>query len=127
MKPARLEDNMENTQHLEPLWFDADLYTVGSPCQPWSFAGSKEGATDLRGSLMALIPAQIDKHKPRSFLAENVFGLMSLFPKEFNWLIQTLRNIQLPNGQPCALALLNFFFALKKNDSVHHIREVMPS
>lgn len=101
VKPQRLEDNMENTQHLPALWFDADLYTAGSPCQSWSVAGSKEGASDCRGGLMALIPFQIKKHKPRSFVAENVKGLMTLFPKEFNWLIQTLRSIELPNGQPC--------------------------
>ena len=92
---------MENTQSLEPLWFDADLYTVGSPCQPWSVAGDKDGASDCRGSLMALIPFQINKHKPRSFISENVKGLMILFPKEFNWLIESLRSIVLPNGQPC--------------------------
>ena len=92
---------MENTQHLEPIWFDADLYTVGSPCQSWSLAGSRGGASDGRGSLMALIPFQIKKHKPRSFVSENVKGLTQLFPNEFNWLIAALRSIQLPNGQPC--------------------------
>ena len=97
---------MENTKDLEPLWFDSDLYTVGSPCQSWSLAGSKGGAQDERGGLMALIPAQVAKHQPRSFLAENVKGLMTLFPKEFNWLVQTLRDIKLPNGQPCRLSFV---------------------
>jgi len=92
---------MENTRDLEPVWFDVDLYTVGSPCQSWSVAGVKEGASDCRGGLMAFIPYQIKKHKPRSFVAENVKGLLSLFPNEFNWLIETLRGIELPNGQPC--------------------------
>lgn len=92
---------MENTRHLGPVWFDADLYTVGSPCQPWSVAGGKDGASDCRGTLMALIPFQVEKHKPRSFMSENVKGLVSLFPAEFNWLIERLRSIALPNGQPC--------------------------
>eukprot|EP00435_Cladocopium_sp_Y103_P063112 s225_g24.t1 len=100
-EPKRLENNMENTKHLEPLWLDADLYTIGSPCQSWSVAGAKGGASDVKGSLMALIPYQITKHKPRSFISENVKGLMSLFPKEFNWLIESLRAIRLANGEPC--------------------------
>ena len=52
---------MENTRDLEPVWFDVDLYTVGSPCQSWSVAGVKEGASDCRGGLMAFIPYQIKK------------------------------------------------------------------
>ena len=100
---------MENTLHLGRVWFDVDLYAVGSPCQSWSLAGSKSGAADSRGGLMALIPFQIEKHKPRSFISENVKGLPSLFPKEFNWLIQALRDIQLPNGEQCLLSCFRMF------------------
>ena len=101
VKPERLEANMENTSQLPALWFDVDLYTVGCPCQSWSLAGLKLGAQDPRGSLTALIPHQVDKHKPRSFVSENVKGLMTMFPKEFNWLVQSLRDIKLPNGALC--------------------------
>lgn len=50
---------------------------------------------------MAHVPAQIVKHKPKSFIAENVLGLLQLFPKQFNWLIQTLRGLRDERGTPC--------------------------
>ena len=92
---------MENTSKLPAIWFDSDLYTVGSPCQPWSLAGARAGPSDTRGGLLKLIPQQVDKHKPRSFTVENVVGLMTQFPEDFNELVQSLRDIKLPSGMEC--------------------------
>ena len=86
------------------LWEDCDLYAVGFPCQSFSLAGKKQGVQDPRGQLMAHVPAQIQRHKPKSFLVENVLGLMQLFPKQFNLLVETLRALRDSSNQLCYLA-----------------------
>lgn len=53
---------------------------------------------------MAFVPAQIDRQKPRSFLVENVLGLLQIFPRHFNLLLETLRNLKDSSGEICFLA-----------------------
>ena len=107
-----LQDDMLNTRDLPSLWFDADLYAVGSPCQPWSVAGLRDGGQCDKGTLLAAIPYQVEKHKPKSFLVENVLGLLQLFPESFNWLVDGLRGISLPNGTPCYSSSVEVFALL---------------
>ena len=45
------------------------------PCQPWSTAGSKRGASDERNGWPWTVNA-IDRFRPRWFLGENVRGLL---------------------------------------------------
>ena len=105
IRPDYLHDDMQTSASLPPtLWNDVDLYGVGFPCQPFSFAGAKKGVEDARGKIMAFVPAQIDRQKPRSFLVENVLGLLQIFPRHFNLLLETLRNLKDSSGEICFLA-----------------------
>lgn len=49
----------------------------GPPCQSWSAAGAKRGASDPRGALFFEYVRMIGKVRPKFFLAENVQGLLS--------------------------------------------------
>ncbi|HRN15700.1 MAG TPA: DNA cytosine methyltransferase [Xylanibacter oryzae] len=55
-----------------------DILTAGFPCQPFSYAGEKEGFNDeTRGTLFFDICRIIDYHKPPMIFLENVKGLVS--------------------------------------------------
>lgn len=54
-----------------------DLYVAGFPCQPFSAAGVHGGTSDPRGLIIVHILRFIQKHTPRTFLLENVKGLVS--------------------------------------------------
>lgn len=53
-----------------------DLLWSSFPCQAWSTAGKREGASDERNGWPWSVDA-IDRFKPRWFLAENVYGLLT--------------------------------------------------
>ena len=53
-----------------------DILTGGFPCQPFSAAGLRKGFKDDRGTLFFSIANILDVKKPRSFLLENVKGLV---------------------------------------------------
>lgn len=53
-----------------------DLFVGGSPCQPFSFVGSKAGLEDTRGTLFHDFAELVDKIKPPVFIYENVKGLL---------------------------------------------------
>jgi DNA (cytosine-5)-methyltransferase 1 len=64
------------TKKFIPKYFD--LLCAGFPCQPFSYAGLKEGFEDsTRGTLFFDILDILKKHKPKMFLLENVKGLKS--------------------------------------------------
>lgn len=55
---------------------DFDFLTAGFPCQPFSFAGNKQGFSDkTRGTLFFDICRILEEKKPEMFLLENVKGL----------------------------------------------------
>lgn len=54
-----------------------DLLAGGFPCQAFSYAGSKLGFADTRGTLYFEFLRLIKEAKPKIFLAENVKGLLS--------------------------------------------------
>ncbi len=56
---------------------DFDYLLAGFPCQPFSFAGSRKGFVDTRGTLFFEIERIIKEKSPKGFLLENVEGLIS--------------------------------------------------
>ena len=57
----------------EPL----DIYCTTPPCQPFSLTGKRLGKADTRGILFFNSHEFIQKNKPRTFIFENVKGLLS--------------------------------------------------
>lgn len=57
---------------------DHDILTAGFPCQPFSTIGKREGFSHpTQGTLFFDIVRIVEKHRPSSFLLENVPGLKS--------------------------------------------------
>lgn len=52
-----------------------DLVLAGFPCQPFSYAGKRQGFGDTRGTLFFEVERLIKAYKPKAFLLENVRGL----------------------------------------------------
>ena len=52
-----------------------DLLMAGFPCQPFSYAGKRQGFGDTRGTLFFEVERLLEKYKPKVFLLENVRGL----------------------------------------------------
>lgn len=57
---------------------DHDLLTAGFPCQPFSYAGKKNGLRDPRGSLFQLVVNALTERLPSHFVLENVESLLSM-------------------------------------------------
>lgn len=73
-----------------------DLYVAGFPCQPFSFAGLKQGFKDLRGrgNIVFHICDYLEKKRPRAFVLENVSGLRGHNDgKSIEKIIKCLRSI----------------------------------
>lgn len=73
----------ESQWHQDVRLFDAtpfknqvDLLVGGSPCQAFSTNGKRKGLEDDRGSLFFEFVRVVDETKPRSFIFENVRGLV---------------------------------------------------
>jgi len=60
-----------------------DLVAGGPPCQAFSVFGNRMGIKDARGQLLFEFVRVVDEIKPKTFLLENVRGLlsMSIIPK----------------------------------------------
>jgi len=54
-----------------------DFLLAGFPCQPFSYAGKREGFGDTRGTLFFEVEKILKQHKPRGIFLENVRGLVS--------------------------------------------------
>ena len=52
-----------------------DMLLGGFPCQPFSYAGKRQGFGDTRGTLFFEIERLLNAYHPRAFLLENVRGL----------------------------------------------------
>lgn len=52
-----------------------DLVLAGFPCQPFSYAGKRQGFGDTRGTLFFEVERLISSYRPKAFLLENVRGL----------------------------------------------------
>lgn len=53
-----------------------DFLIAGFPCQAFSIAGRKAGFEDIRGTMFFEVARILKEHKPKSFLLENVKGLV---------------------------------------------------
>ena len=53
-----------------------DVLLAGFPCQAFSSAGNRHGFSDTRGTLFFEIERILKYHKPKSFILENVEGLV---------------------------------------------------
>lgn len=54
-----------------------DVLLAGFPCQPFSYAGKKNGFGDTRGTLFFEITRLVDSTQPKILVLENVRGLLS--------------------------------------------------
>lgn len=54
-----------------------DFLSGGFPCQAFSYAGTKGGFNDTRGTLFFELARAVDETKPTVFMGENVKGLFS--------------------------------------------------
>lgn len=52
-----------------------DFLLAGFPCQPFSYAGKRQGFGDTRGTLFFEVERILEAYKPKAFLLENVRGL----------------------------------------------------
>lgn len=62
-----------NHKEIEKL----DLYVAGFPCQSFSMAGKRKGFDEARGTLFFNVAEFIKENKPKTFILENVKGLLS--------------------------------------------------
>ncbi|MEK4563764.1 DNA cytosine methyltransferase [Alkalihalobacillus sp. FSL R5-0424] len=56
---------------------DIDLISGGSPCQSFSYAGQRSGLEDTRGTLFYDFARFVDYFQPKTFIFENVRGLIN--------------------------------------------------
>lgn len=63
--------DVRDIDDIEPF----DLLLAGFPCQPFSYAGKRQGFGDTRGTLFFEVERLIGKYRPKAFLLENVRGL----------------------------------------------------
>lgn len=67
-----------------------DLFTAGFPCQPFSVAGNNLGMDEERGILVLFLLRYIVQAKPRSFILENVEGLVKMHKQTLALLLEVL-------------------------------------
>ncbi len=76
-------DDIANISRLDlPCFFnikegELDLLSGGSPCQSFSYAGKHLGLEDARGTLFYHYAVFLEKLQPKTFLFENVRGLLT--------------------------------------------------
>ncbi|HHK5559599.1 DNA (cytosine-5-)-methyltransferase [Bacillus cereus] len=71
------EKGIKNFMDKPPAVGELDLLSGGYPCQTFSYAGKKMGLDDVRGTMFYYYAKILDDLKPKTFLAENVKGLVN--------------------------------------------------
>ena len=70
-----------------------DLYVAGFPCQSFSMAGKRKGFEETRGTLFFNVAEFIKENQPKTFILENVKGLLSHDKgKTFQTIVDILSN-----------------------------------
>ena len=85
------KDFMKHATHV-------DLFMNGFPCQPFSNAGANQGVLDPRGTIVFSTIQWIRKHKPTTFLLENVRGLVSQHSETFAAILTLLSELKDGSG-----------------------------
>ncbi|PWC92882.1 hypothetical protein TSO5_15740 [Azospirillum sp. TSO5] len=75
---------------------DPHIMIGGSPCQPFSFAGNRQGLRDIRGNLALRYCELIDEVNPEISGWENVFGVLNDPTNAFGHLIGHLSGFRRP-------------------------------
>ena len=75
-----------------------DCYVSGFPCKPFSVAGRMRGVLDERGTIVEHVLLYVQTKLPKSFLLENVTGMVSGFTTTFAAIVDTLRAMVTANG-----------------------------
>lgn len=91
-----------------------DLFVGGSPCQSFSIAGARGGFEDARGTLFYDFCRLVDEIKPKVFLYENVYGVLThdkgntwkvmqnsfdALGYHYKWKILDARDYEIPQGR----------------------------
>ena len=80
---------VRNHKEVEQL----DLYVAGFPCQSFSMAGKRKGFEEARGTLFFNVAEFIKENQPKTFILENVKGLLSHDKgKTFQTIVDILSN-----------------------------------
>ena len=74
-KPKTFYTDITKRDHSEVE--QLDLYIAGFPCQTFSLAGNRKGFDDVRGTLFFDVADFIRTNRPKTFILENVKGLVS--------------------------------------------------
>ena len=70
-----------------------DMLVGGVPCQSWSVAGKMKGFDDNRGKLWNDVIRLVQQSRPKTFIFENVKGLVGARNREsFNYILEELRS-----------------------------------
>lgn len=78
-----INDDVSNISKLDLEVFfsirrgELDLLSGGAPCQAFSYAGKRLGLEDARGTLFYHYAVFLEKLQPKTFLFENVRGLLT--------------------------------------------------
>ena len=73
--PIKFYNDITTRNHKEVE--QLDLYIAGFPCQAFSMAGKRKGFDEARGTLFFNVAEFIKENKPKTFILENVKGLLS--------------------------------------------------
>ena len=80
LKPQAKVSDLVNAPSIK----DMDLYIAGPPCPSYSTLNARgAGGDDARGTVLYHVCQYIMKNKPKTFVIENVAGLMRKHPKDF--------------------------------------------
>jgi len=74
-KPKKFYEDITKRNHKEVP--QLDLYVAGFPCQAFSIAGNRKGFDEARGTLFFNVAEFIKENQPKTFILENVKGLLS--------------------------------------------------
>ncbi|SFW18607.1 DNA cytosine methyltransferase [Selenomonas ruminantium] len=89
-----MELTAEKIRELASIREDIDLVIAGPPCQAFSIMGKRKSLQDPRGQLTVKYFELISELKPKSFVFENVPGLMNVNKgKDFKELLQYINDV----------------------------------
>ena len=90
-KPKTFYNDITARNHKEVE--QLDLYVAGFPCQSFSTAGKRKGFEETRGTLFFNVAEFIKENQPKTFILENVKGLLSHDKgKTFQTIVDILSN-----------------------------------